>query len=103
MELTNLLTKQTMKIIDSPKTITFRHLLKVESIFGSVSDEVLKGKLVEDCFSRGYVPLDIKFETYELTPFQKVRRCSCWCGYAGKKQARIMGIQNSPKIINIYP
>lgn len=82
------------------KTITFRHLRSVECVKDSVSDEMLKNKLIEDCLVRGYVPMDIKF-TDRIDDSVKVRVCHCLCGYAGKKQARIIGVQTPSNIISL--
>lgn len=82
-----------MAKIKKYKVYTFRHLRYVECLENTVSDEELKNKLLEDCFTRGYIPMDIKFYTKDNN-FNKIRMCHCICAYAGKKQARIIGEQH---------
>ena len=74
------------------KDITFRHKRVAEAICGSVSFEKLKEHLIEDCLSKGYIPIQIKTGTYTSLgmPFTEIDYATCMCGYAGKKQARII-------------
>jgi len=74
------------------KDITFRHQRVATAISGSVSFEKLKEHLIEDCLSRGYIPIHIKTGSYTSLdmPFTELDYATCMCGYAGKKQARII-------------
>ncbi len=73
------------------KTLVFRYLRKLEYLNdGVIKDEDAKSKLIEDELSRGYVPLNVRFENYDIG-FQKIRACYCLSAYAGKKSAREFG------------
>lgn len=78
------------------KTITFRHWRKVESLHPA-DIERMKEVLIEECLSRGYVPfVPLRVERKLGDPWNMFDRVSTECAYAGKVQARKIGVQERP-------
>jgi len=80
------------------KLIVFRHW-GYNYFSSKISEKVVRNKIVNDLFDKGYVPLNVTIEKVK----KGIKKIKYHYGYAGKKQARKIGIQkiDEPKIINI--
>jgi len=86
------------------KTIVFRHFRQLKALHPADVDD-MKNRIVGDCLSRGYVPFEpthqVVLDSSEI-PFIYIDVVETTCAFAGKKQARIIGVQKRPTSINLY-
>lgn len=81
------------------KIITFRTIRKGALALQIPHEQAIE-MFVADCFNKGYVPMEPEITECDITkPYYWV---SAPCAWAGKKSARVIGVQKRARWDTIY-